>query len=390
MTIDVFDVKDSSKFPPSILYQPYLQGTGHHTSGQTPDPIPISWYPDQLYRYVNVKRDLRASGWFWDKRRSYCRNLVTFHFYFAHRLSSLITLVAACQSRSLSRRHIERHTMLQSFSTRRGQSFHEEDEDVEDEESSAGQLPGTKGSLRGLVDQRHGDTLSSDVMSTAVSDSGMSDFGYLDNQTIGDNSVEEVAFDTLNKEIQAVIQEKPVRTVIKLCFSSMAVVFRETILIRDPEQPPFQYIRFPSIPTAAARMLWSELLGGIECTLSGKTNEYVAKVASGDFGGELDESISTSVLRGFLSAVNRKENKALSLLRTGTNLFKRKENDDSARNIQSIEALEEKKKSKDPFLYFIRQQLLKADLVELSGRRFYDSIQSLGDSNMWDEEDENI
>jgi hypothetical protein len=39
MTIDVFDVKDSSKFPPSIFYQPYLQGTGlasvHHTSGQT-------------------------------------------------------------------------------------------------------------------------------------------------------------------------------------------------------------------------------------------------------------------------------------------------------------------------------------------------------------------
>jgi hypothetical protein len=26
MTIDVFDVKDSSKFPPSIFYQPYLQG----------------------------------------------------------------------------------------------------------------------------------------------------------------------------------------------------------------------------------------------------------------------------------------------------------------------------------------------------------------------------
>lgn len=288
--------------------------------------------------------------------------------------------------------------MLQSFANRRNPSFHgdegdadndDDNEEEEEDESSAGELPNSSNKgLRGFVDHRHSDHLQSDVMSTAVSDGGLSDFGYLDNQTIGDNSVEEVAFDALNKEIQAMIQEKPVRSVIKLCFSSMAVVFRETILNRDPDLPPFQYNRLTSIPTAAARMLWSELLGGIECSLSGKTNEYVAKVAPGDFGGELDESISTSILRGFLSAVNRKENKALALLRTGKNLFKRKENDDSVRNIRSIEAMEEKKKSKDPFLYFVRQQLLKAELVELSGRRFYDSIQSHGDTNLWDEDDE--
>jgi hypothetical protein len=71
-----------------------------------------------------------------------------------------------------------------------------------------------------------------------------------------------------------------VQHILKLCFSSLCVVFRETKLNRndDSNKHPFLYERIPSIPAVAAQMLWSELLGGIECVKKEGDLHYQAQL----------------------------------------------------------------------------------------------------------------
>ena len=166
-------------------------------------------------------------------------------------------------------------------------------------------------------------------------------------------------------EFEDLLASDALKRVLKLMFSSMAVVFQETQLVKDD----FQYTRLPSIPAPAARMLWSELLGGVSVKMGDQG--YWKLELSNDHPS--DPSLEAAVLEKFVSFINegddpiqKKEKKNGFWNRIKNN----KKEEEQAR--QQPLAVSRHNNGKDPFLYFVRDALVATGFLELAGRRIDD------------------
>jgi hypothetical protein len=186
------------------------------------------------------------------------------------------------------------------------------------------------------------------------------------------------------QELDNMVESEPVKKVLKLMFSSLAVVFQETqtsSTTKGMSVQVFTYTRIPSIPASAARLLWSELMGGIKTEPDVEHGGYLMQAANEH---KRDPCIDADTLDKFVEFVNgdndlfvRKEKE------TGFwgKLFnkKKKEQDESEVSIKMPPR--HKVIGRDPFLYFVRDALVATGLLELAGRR-------VDDEDWGDEEDE--
>mmetsp|Transcript_18862 Transcript_18862/g.27898 ORF Transcript_18862/g.27898 Transcript_18862/m.27898 type:complete len:1090 (-) Transcript_18862:150-3419(-) len=165
-------------------------------------------------------------------------------------------------------------------------------------------------------------------------------------------------------DFEYMIQSESVRRVMKLLFSSLAVVFQETQVSPSKSEPYFTYTRIPSIPAPAARMLWSELLGGVSSQLIGD-REYEMNTLSSN---SADPAISQICLETFVKCVNdpddllvrlRKESSKKGFLK-----FWGKKGDQEDGNILRIP---KRRHNTDPFLCFVRDALMATGFLEVAG-----------------------
>lgn len=105
----------------------------------------------------------------------------------------------------------------------------------------------------------------------------------------------------VNSEAAAVLLK-----VTRLCFCSLAVVFRESTLAGSKSS--FSYTRIPNIPSIAVRLLWAELLGGVKSVRSNEeTKEYrlvVRNQTSSTDISTLDPTLTVEERDMFLEVLN--------------------------------------------------------------------------------------
>jgi len=164
-------------------------------------------------------------------------------------------------------------------------------------------------------------------------------------------------------------ESESVKTVLKLLFSSLAVVFQETEVCSSKEEPYFAYSRIASIPAAAARMLWSELLGDVSSKEIGD-REFQMIILSPD---NADKAISQPCLEEFKMFVNAPGEISVKTTR-------RKSNDNGRgilprnwlKNLMKEESkdivnVSKQHHSNDPFMAFVRDTLVAMGFIELDG-----------------------
>jgi hypothetical protein len=188
-------------------------------------------------------------------------------------------------------------------------------------------------------------------------------------------------------DLKEMIASEAVQRVVKLMFSSMAVVFQDTQLIAIPANShhasPFIYTRIPSIPASAARMLWNELMGGISVDINSQGRWILHLNSDKSANATPDPCLSQVILDSFVAYVNsgkdpiqqkQKERGFWGKIRNKSNQNQNKKNDDQ-QDDQHDKASERRRNGKDPFLYFIRDALTETGFLELAGRRVDDDEQ---------------
>jgi hypothetical protein len=227
-------------------------------------------------------------------------------------------------------------------------------------------------------------------------------------------------------ELEELITNDAVRQVLKVMFASLAVVFQET----QVERNGIVYTRIPSIPAAAARMMWSQLLGGVAISPRQEYNEEMHDV-SADGDGTVasagnaaaatattaaattttttagfrrrivkltheqspDPSLSEPVLlESFLHAVNSGEN-PIQRREKPKGFWNRKLNQhnkmhDDKGSDHPHGDYTHSLRSKDPFLHFIRDALVETGFLELAGRQVDDDDDDDDDDEEEDDHDD--
>ena len=197
-------------------------------------------------------------------------------------------------------------------------------------------------------------------------------------------------FGIFDKGLTDLQMNPDVLRVFKLMFASLSVVFCETsINSKDPDRP-FCYTRSPSVPVQAARMLWSELLGEVNCLYCSNTGMYKAQIADHDISPKWDLSLTEDVVSTFIKYVNGEEvpeaprplsgffsrfllsrNAASPAKMLGVGA-KHVPEMGSCETTTDKERKDRQKKTMDPFLFQIQEFLLQQEYLILVGRKIDD------------------
>jgi len=211
-------------------------------------------------------------------------------------------------------------------------------------------------------------------------------------------------FRMFDKELSNTRINSDVLQVYKLMFASLSVVFCATSTIPTDQHSPFSYTRIPSIPVQAARMLWSELIGGAYCSFCPKTGMYVLEINEHEIISKRDPSISEEAVKTFIKYINCEEVPEATRPRAGflsrfqpTKKVAPKHGffgfgSMPASNVHDRDKSDRRAKTKDPFLFQIREFLVEHGFLELAGRRIddpdEDEMETLFDESDITNEDE--
>eukprot|EP00548_Thalassiothrix_antarctica_P020749 CAMPEP_0194193186 /NCGR_PEP_ID=MMETSP0154-20130528/73701_1 /TAXON_ID=1049557 /ORGANISM="Thalassiothrix antarctica, Strain L6-D1" /LENGTH=1084 /DNA_ID=CAMNT_0038917233 /DNA_START=47 /DNA_END=3298 /DNA_ORIENTATION=+ len=174
-------------------------------------------------------------------------------------------------------------------------------------------------------------------------------------------------YNIYTEEFNRMIESESVKNVLKLLFSSLAVVFQEIEVSSSKKQPYFKFTRIPSIPAPAAGMLWSELLGGVSARKIAD-QQYEMTISSISLA---DQTISQVCLEEFLKFVNDPVDLLVKISRNNSNskgllskLWNKKKEEEGV----DILKIAKKQNTKDPFLFFVRDALVATGFLEVAGR----------------------
>jgi tetratricopeptide (TPR) repeat protein len=196
-------------------------------------------------------------------------------------------------------------------------------------------------------------------------------------------------FQMYNSDFDDAIVNAHVRRILKFMFSTLAVVFQETKIHKDG----ISYCRLPSIPSGAALMLWTELIGGLHIhpltTDAGVgTHDHESRsVSSNDsisstqpspiqwlHGHSCDPSLSKDTLEAFVDFVNSGANPLRKSDEPSKGFWKKNIILRQPKSERNLSFRFRQIHSKDPFLTFVRDILVQLGFLVLAGRITDDEI----------------